>query len=97
MEIYKSIKCTLSNGANFEINIFNNSTITLKTTMNMRPKNRKQKKLWKKESAEFKKINKGLYSVTQVCSSNLEAFIKMITLLDKDEHGNIGFNLEKNE
>lgn len=93
--LYKQLSATY-NDKKFKIILSNdNKIMTVKTTLNMHPKNRRQKKVWKLEASEFKKVSKGLYAVTQCCSFNTSVFAKMIELLDKDENGNVGFNLEK--
>ena len=50
-----------------EVNLVSKNVMTVKTSANMRPKNRKQKKLWKQESYSMKKVEKGLYKITQYC------------------------------
>lgn len=95
MKLYKQLSATY-NDKKFEIILSkDNKVMTIKTTLNLRPKSRRQKKLWKQEASEFKKVSKGLYAITQCCSFNTSVFTKMIELLDKDEKGNVGFNLEK--
>lgn len=95
MELYKKLSASY-NSTMFEIELSkDNKVLTIKTTMNMRPKNRRQKKLWKQEAYKFKKVSKGLYTVSQCCSVNTAVFAKMMSLIEKDKNGNVGFNIEK--
>lgn len=93
--LYKQLSATY-NGKKFEISLSHNDRVmTVKTTLAMRPKNRRQKKVWKQEASGFKRVGKGLYEITQCCSFNTGVFTKMISYLVKNEKGNVGFDLDK--
>lgn len=67
----------------------------VKSTVRLKPKNRKQKKMFKKQSYRMKKVAKGEYDVTTYCAFNPKVFAKMVGLLEKDENGEIWFNIDK--
>lgn len=67
----------------------------VKSTVRLKPKNRKMKKMFKKQSYKMKKVAKGEYDVTTYCSSNPKVFAEMIDLLKEDENGKLWFNIDK--
>ena len=70
-----------------EVSLVRNNIVCVKTIACMRPKNRRQKKLWKQEAYKMKKVEKGLYEVTQCCNFSIEMFAKAIGQVIKDENG----------
>ena len=74
-----------------EISLHSDKVISVKTIACMRPKNRRQKKLWKQEAYKMKRVEKGLYEITQCCYFDIEMFAKAIGLVVKDEHGELWF------
>lgn len=67
----------------------------VKSTVRLRPKNRKQKKMFKKQSYKMKRVAKGEYDVTTYCAFNPKVFAKMVGLLEENENGEIWFNVDK--
>lgn len=67
----------------------------VKSTIRVKPKNRKQKKEFKSQSYRMKKVAKGEYEVTTYCPFNVKLFSKIISLLEKNENGDFSFNLDK--
>lgn len=95
MELYKQLEATFNN-SKLKVSISNDNLImAIMSTVYTRPKNRRQKKFLKKKASEFKKVEKGLYAVTLTCRLNAEVFAKLMSLICKDENGNIGFHLEE--
>lgn len=78
-----------------EVNLTSKEVCCIKTTMKMRPKNRKQKKLWKQESYRMKKVDKGLYEVTQCCSFSTTMFAMIMQHVIRDENGEPWFLEDK--
>lgn len=67
----------------------------VKTTIRVKPKNRKQKKEFKSQSCRMRKVAKGEYEVTTYCPFNVKLFSKIMSLLEKNENGEFLFNLDK--
>lgn len=67
----------------------------VKSTIRVKPKNRKQKKEFKSQSYRVRKVAKGEYEVTTYCPFNVKLFSKIMTFLEKDENGEFLFNLDK--
>lgn len=67
----------------------------VKTTVRLKPKNRKQKKEFKSQSYRMRKIAKGEYEVTTYCPFDIRLFTKIMTFLEKDENGELWFNIDK--
>lgn len=65
----------------------------VKTTIRVKPKNRKQKKEFKSQSYRMRKVAKGEYEVTTYCPFNLKLFSKIISFLEKDKDGKLWFNI----
>lgn len=67
----------------------------IKSTIRMKPKNRKEKKEFKRQSYRMKKIAKGLYEITTYCPFDIRLLSKIMTFLEKDENGELFFNIDK--
>lgn len=67
----------------------------VKSTVRLKPKNRKQKKMFKNQSYKMKRVAKGVYDVTTYCAFNPKVFAKMVGLLEENENGEIWFNVDK--
>lgn len=67
----------------------------VKSTIRVKPKNRKQKKEFKNQSYRMRKVAKGEYEVTTYCPFNVKIFSKIMSLLEKNENGEFLFNLDK--
>lgn len=67
----------------------------VKSTVRLKPKNRKQKKMFKKQSYKMKKVAKDEYDVTTYCAFDPKVFAGMIDLLEEDENGKLWFNIDK--
>lgn len=67
----------------------------VKSTIRVKPKNRKQKKEFKNQSYRMRKVAKGEYEVTTYCPFNVQLFSKIMSLLEKNENGEIWFNIDK--
>lgn len=67
----------------------------VKSTIRVKPKNRKQKKEIKNQSYRMRKVAKGEYEVTTYCPFNVKLFSKIMSLLEKNENGEFLFNLDK--
>lgn len=65
----------------------------VKTTIRVKPKNRKQKKEFKSQSYRMRKVAKGEYEVTTYSPFNLKLFSKIISFLEKDKDGKLWFNI----
>lgn len=65
----------------------------VKTTIRVKPKNRKQKKEFKSQSYRMRKVAKGEYEVTTYCPFNIKLFSKIISFLEKDKDGKLWFNI----
>ena len=65
----------------------------VKSTIRVKPKNRKQKKEFKSQSYRMRKVAKGEYEVTTYCPFNLKLFSKIISFLEKDKDGKLWFNI----
>ena len=67
----------------------------VKSTIRVKPKNRKQKKEFKSQSYRMRKVAKGEYEVTTYCTFNVKLFSKIMSLLEKNENGDFWFNINK--
>lgn len=67
----------------------------VKSTIRVKPKNRKQKKEFKIQSYRMRKVAKGEYKVTTYCPFNVKLFSKIMSLLEKNENGEFWFNIDK--
>lgn len=67
----------------------------VKSTIRVKPKNRKQKKEFKTQSYRMRKVAKGEYEITTYCPFSVKLFSKIISLLEKNENGEFLFNLNK--
>lgn len=67
----------------------------VKSTIRVKPKNRKQKKEFKSQSYRMRKVAKGEYEVTTYCPFSVKLFSKIISLLEKNENGESWFNIDK--
>ena len=67
----------------------------VKSTIRVKPKNRKQKKEFKSQSYRMRKVAKGEYEVTTYCPFNVKLFSKIMSLLEKNENGEFWFNIDK--
>ena len=65
----------------------------VKSTIRVKPKNRKQKKKFKSQSYRMRKVAKGEYEVTTYCPFDLKLFSKIISFLEKDKDGKLWFNI----
>lgn len=77
------LKCTL----------VHKDVLIIQVTHNVRLKNRIQKLLFK-QAGRLRKVGKGLYEVTQSCSFRLSWFTQVVKLIQKDENGELWFNVE---
>ena len=91
---YKVLTCTKGK-IKIEVSLVRKNMVSVKSIANMRPHNRKQKKLWKQEAYSMKKVAKGLYEITQCCYFDLEMFYDVIKHVRKDEDGELWFTLEE--
>lgn len=67
----------------------------VKSTIRVKPKNRKQKKEFKSQSYRMRKVAKGEYEITTYCPFNLKLFSMIMSLLEKNENGEFWFNIDK--
>ena len=67
----------------------------VKSTIRVKPKNRKQKKEFKKQSYRMRKVAKDEYEVTTYCPFNVKLFSKIMSLLEKNENCEFWFNIDK--
>lgn len=67
----------------------------VKTTIRVKPKNRKQKKKFKSQSYRMRKVAKGEYEVTTYCPFNIKLFSKIMSFLEKNKNGEFWFNIDK--
>lgn len=67
----------------------------VKSTIRVKPKNRKQKKEFKNQSYRMRKVAKGEYEVTTYCPFSVKLFSKIMSLLEKNENGEFWFNIDK--
>ena len=67
----------------------------VKSTIRVKPKNRKQKKEFKSQSYRMRKVAKCEYEVTTYCPFNVKLFSKIMNLLEKNENGEFWFNIDK--
>lgn len=69
----------------------------VKSTIRVKPKNRKQKKEFKSQSYRMRKVAKGEYEVTTYCPFNVKLFSKIMSILEKNENGEFWFNIDKSK
>lgn len=67
----------------------------VKSTIRVKPKNRKQKKEFKSMSYRMRKVAKGEYKVTMYCPFNIKLFSKIMSFLEKNKNGEFWFNIDK--
>lgn len=67
----------------------------VKSTIRVKPKNRKQKKEFKSQSYRMGRVAKGEYEVTTYGPFNVKLFSKIMSLLEKNENGEFWFNIDK--
>ena len=67
----------------------------VKSTIRVKPKNRKQKKEFKSQSYRMRKVAKGEYEVTTYCPFYIKLFSKIMSFLEQNEDGKLWFNLDK--
>lgn len=67
----------------------------VKSTIRVKPKNRKQKKEFKSQSYRMRKVAKGEYEVTTYCQFSVKLFSKIMSLIEKNENGEFCFNIDK--
>lgn len=92
-ELTKEITATCGN-TRLIVGLSNKDEVMyVKTTIRVKPKNRKQKKEFKNQSYRMRKVDKGEYEVTTYCPFNLKLFSKIISFLEKDEDGRLWFNI----
>lgn len=94
-ELTKEITATCGN-TSLIVGLSNKDEVMyVKTTIRVKPKNRKQKKEFKRQSYRMRKVAKGEYEVTTYCPFNLKLFSKIISFLEKDKDGKLWFNIDK--
>lgn len=94
-ELTKEIAATCGN-TSLIVGLSNKDEVMyVKTTIRVKPKNRKQKKEFKRQSYRMKKVAKGEYEVTTYCPFNVKLFSKIMSLLEKNENGEFWFNIDK--
>lgn len=92
-ELTKEITATCGN-TSLIVGLSNKDEVMyVKTTIRVKPKNRKQKKEFKSQSYRMRKVAKGEYEVTTYCPFNLKLFSKIISFLEKDKDGKLWFNI----
>lgn len=85
----KEVTATCGN-VSMSIGLSNQDAIMyVKSTVRLKPKNRKQKKMFKKHSYKMKKVTKGEYDVTTYCAFNAKVLAEMIHLLQEYENRKI--------
>lgn len=67
----------------------------VKSTIRVKPKNRKQKKKFKSQSYRMRKVAKCEYEVTTYCPFNIKLFSKIMSFLEKNKNGEFWFNIDK--
>lgn len=94
-ELTKEITATCGN-TSLIVGLSNKDEVMyVKSTIRVKPKNRKQKKKFKSMSYRMRKVAKGEYEVTTYCPFNVKLFSKIISLLEKNENGEFWFNINK--
>ena len=94
-ELTKEITATCGN-TSLIVGLSNKDEVMyVKTTIRVKPKNRKQKKEFKSQSYRMRKVTKGEYEVTTYCPFNIKLFSKIMSLLEKNENGEFWFNFDK--
>lgn len=92
-ELTKEITATRGN-TSLIVGLSNKDEVMyVKTTIRVKPENRKQKKEFKSQSYRMRKVAKGEYEVTTYCPFNLKLFSKIISFLEKDKDGKLWFNI----
>lgn len=94
-ELTKEITATCGN-ISLIVGLSNKDEVMyVKSTIRVKPKNRKQKKEFKRQSYRMRKVAKGEYEVTTYCPFNVKLFSKIISILEKNENGELWFNIDK--
>lgn len=94
-ELTKEVTATYGN-VSMSVGLSNKDGVMyIKSTIRSKPKNRKEKKEFKRQSYRMKKIAKGLYEITTYCPFDIRLFSKIMTYLEKDENGELWFNIDK--
>lgn len=94
-ELTKEIAATCGN-TSLIVGLSNKDEVMyVKTTIRVKPKNRKQKKEFKSMSYRMRKVAKGEYEVTTYCPFNVKLFSKIISLLEENDNGEFWFNIDK--
>ena len=91
----KEVKATCGNTI-LNVGLSNKDEVMyVKSTIRVKPKNRKQKKEFKSQSYRMRKVAKGEYEVTTYCPFNVKLFSKIMSLLEKNENNEFWFNIDK--
>lgn len=94
-ELIKEVEATFKD-TKFIVGLSNQDNVMyVKSTIRVKPKNRKQKKAFKSQSYSMRKVAKGEYEVTTYCPFNVKLFSKIMSLLEKNENGEFWFNIDK--
>ena len=94
--VTKEVKATCGNNS-LIVGLSNKDEVMyVKSTIRVKPKNRKQKKECKSKSYKMRKVAKGEYEVTTYCPFNVKLFSKIMSLIEKNENGEFWFNIDKN-
>lgn len=92
-ELTKEITATRGN-TSLVVGLSNKDEVMyVKSTIRVKPKNRKQKKELKSQSYRMRKVAKGEYEITTYCPFNLKLFSKIISFLKRDKDGKLWFNI----
>ncbi len=93
--ITKEVTATFG-GTSLVVGLSNKDEVMyVKSTIRVKPKNRKQKKEFKSQSYRMRKVAKGEYEVTTYCPFSLKLFLKIMSFLEQNEDGKLWFNLDK--
>lgn len=96
-ELTKEITATCGN-ISLIVGLSNKDEVMyVKSIIRVKPKNRKQKKEFKRQSYRMKKVAKGEYEVTTYCPFNVRLFSKIISFLEEDDNGEVWFNIDKSK
>ena len=94
-KITKEVTATFG-GTSLVVSLSNKDEVMyVKSTIRVKPKNRKQKKEFKSQSYRMRKVAKGEYEVTTYCPFNIKLFSKIMSFLEQNEDGKLWFNLDK--
>lgn len=87
--LVKEVTATCGN-VNMSVGLLHKDSIMyVKSTVRLKPKNRKQKKMFKIHSYKMKKVAKGEYDVTTYCAFNAKILAEMVHLLQEYENRKI--------